>query len=1055
MVSIISAKNFEIEGIICSKSPDLLSNKTTYTIPVVWHVFTPLANPNSYPDYLIHDALATLNANFNNSKITDVTFNFVLAKIDPEGKCTTGITYHDSPLVGSLSPVYDVPLKNAVHWDNARYLNIYQVTEIVDYLGQPTTESGYTIQPCLPRPYQPSFAGFDCSLAGSTPGFDERDGVVIEDDYLVGLTHEVGHWLGLFHTWGPDGFYPQLYPWWTQCGGNCEANGDFICDTNPMQSYGGQGTCDENTCDPADHFPDPTDNFMSYSDQCWQTFTANQYEKMLEILDFWRPDIHSLVNLEATGVINFVENISCTSSGVTCFYSVFNLPNNGKIRTGNIYVSNGAHLIIDDDVEIKMCKGSYVYIDKGGKLELRGKLTGDSPGIWDGIIVEGTLTSTSNQATFKAVSGSVIENAKIGVKFQNSYNHKFGKLELNGTTFNNNFTGIQMLSNVDYDFETEIKNCQFTNSVVGIQSFIELERALDVYVIDCDFTNTHTGTELGQNGIGVYAKSARFYVYDDVTDMDYSIGCNFYGLDYGIRIESLNSSKYNYIFNNEFKKCQFGIYNLSSNAGRFVFNKFRLEEAPLSAVNRYGIYIDGFNTTASIQENLFSSSNSSSPSIGVYHDDTGQANKFVRRNTFSNLKYGVEATNVNANNFQGIQAPGLLYTCNNFSSNEKDIYAFTADINVVNVNQKGLDLDINFTPPILVSVATGNKFSGSTEPGYSSVHNNMQFLGNPQVLRYFRREILNEIPVNPIAIQEIQDQSTNCTKEEFSYLEDAPEGGGTSYLNLPEGEAELWGKLIPTLELLTDLRNEYVEMFDSWTEEIRNNKSEVICNTTIYKDEICRKLLNKVLGSDSINFEKLETIILNSGSDISMYVWLLKEYVQRQNWSQADNIYNILQSNYSDAFAHDVSTINDTYNVVKYKQNLDQSDINTLKVIADSYIGNGSKWAQTILSQYGFLYHPKFEEEGQIRSYKTSGREFSLIDFSVAPNPANNSISINIPSRVNEVWVDITNVSGVNVFSKKLANSATLDISSLANGVYIIQFNDGKSRIQKKFIKVN
>ena len=36
----------------------------------------------------------------------------------------------------------------------------------------------------------------------------------------------------------------------------------------------------------------------------------------------------------------------------------------------------------------------------------------------------------------------------------------------------------------------------------------------------------------------------------------------------------------------------------------------------------------------------------------------------------------------------------------------------------------------------------------------------------------------------------------------------------------------------------------------------------------------------------------------------------------------------------------------------------------------------------------------------------------------VYPNPANSSISINIPSRVNEVRVDITNVSGVNVFLK-------------------------------------
>jgi hypothetical protein len=73
----------------------------------------------------------------------------------------------------------------------------------------------------------------------------------------------------------------------------------------------------------------------------------------------------------------------------------------------------------------------------------------------------------------------------------------------------------------------------------------------------------------------------------------------------------------------------------------------------------------------------------------------------------------------------------------------------------------------------------------------------------------------------------------------------------------------------------------------------------------------------------------------------------------------------------------------------------------------------------------------------------------------VYPNPANNSISIYMPSRVNEVRVDITNVSGVNVFTKKMSNSTTLDISSWANGVYIIQFNDGKSRVQKKFIKVD
>ena len=104
-------------------------------------------------------------------------------------------------------------------------------------------------------------------------------------------------------------------------------------------------------------------------------------------------------------------------------------------------------------------------------------------------------------------------------------------------------------------------------------------------------------------------------------------------------------------------------------------------------------------------------------------------------------------------------------------------------------------------------------------------------------------------------------------------------------------------------------------------------------------------------------------------------------------------------------------------------------------------------------------YMLKYDKDG----CKVSGCRLVNADDSVIwdeqpvvyPNPANSSISINIPSRVNEVRVDITNVSGVNVFSKKLANSTTLDISNWTNGVYIIQFNDGKSRIQKKFIKVD
>lgn len=563
---------------------------------------------------------------------------------------------------------------------------------------------------------------------------------------------------------------------------------------------------------------------------------------------------------------------------------------------------------------------------------------------------------------------------------------------------------------------------------------------------------------MGQNGIGIYAKSSRFNVFDDLTDLDYSIGCNFYGLDYGIRIESLNSSKYNYIYNNKFEKCQYGIYNLSSTAGRFVYNKFKLEEAPISNSNRYGIYIDGFNTNASIQENTFyGSANSSSLSIGVFHDNTGQSNKFVRRNVFANLKYGVQAINVNANNFQGSQAPGLLYTCNNYNNNEKDIYPSMADINVININQKGLDNVIINGQPEIISVATGNKFFGSTFVGYNSIHNNMQNFGSPFILNYRRREIPVEIPFNPLQVSETPDPNQNCVKEEFTYLQDPPEEGegGGEYLMLPEEEEGLKIELQRVNEILTYLKSEYANLSATWSEEIRNNKSNDISNYSIYKDEVNRKFINKLLNAEEINFSEIEEA-LTIGDDYSMYVWLFREYVDRLDWSKADNTIMLIEDKFSNDFPDEISSLVSVYGILKNKSLLDQNDVLSLQEIADSYYKNGAKWAQTILSQYGYLYHPKVDEESEERNRKNEiDFKNSIEEHSVIPNPATNMVSINIPKGSKDVLVEISNAKGLKMLTKLLSENISIDISNWANGIYIVSFNDNNSVVQKKFIKVN
>ncbi|TFK24299.1 hypothetical protein FA15DRAFT_704738 [Coprinopsis marcescibilis] len=89
------------------------------------------------------------------------------------------------------------------------------------------------------------------------------------DNFRFGktLTHEVGHWLGLYHTFDGD---------------NCFGAGDFVDDT-PAQASATDvfSGCDiRDTC-PSQPGADPTWNFMDYSsDFCQLAFSGGQISRM-------------------------------------------------------------------------------------------------------------------------------------------------------------------------------------------------------------------------------------------------------------------------------------------------------------------------------------------------------------------------------------------------------------------------------------------------------------------------------------------------------------------------------------------------------------------------------------------------------------------------------------------------------------------------------------------------------------------------------------------------------------------------------------------------------
>nr|WP_018348081.1 zinc metalloprotease [Longispora albida] len=222
---LLSAKGVQSSGLTA----------TAVTVPVVVHVIskdTTRAGGNM-PQSMITDQINVLNRDF-----AAHGFQFTLTKTTR----TVNRKWYDMDRSGA-----EASAKKALHEGGMNTLNLY-----VTGLG---TNLGYA--------YLPDTAP---SLA--------YDGVVILNESLPGgttanynegdtATHEIGHWLGLYHTFD----------------GGCAAPGDYVADTAAEASSASGCPAGRDTCTAPGE--DPIHNFMDYSyDPCMYEFTPGQGQRM-------------------------------------------------------------------------------------------------------------------------------------------------------------------------------------------------------------------------------------------------------------------------------------------------------------------------------------------------------------------------------------------------------------------------------------------------------------------------------------------------------------------------------------------------------------------------------------------------------------------------------------------------------------------------------------------------------------------------------------------------------------------------------------------------------
>jgi len=294
------------------------SSRNLVNVQVAWHVIHASNGAGNISNDMIVDQIEVLNDAYAPYDIF-----FTLVSVD--------YTMNDNWFTDMNQ--YESAYKQQLNIDPVHHLNIYSgnMPGLVgwSYLPYQWPEGSYMHGVCLL---------YSCLPGGTAYPYNAGDTA----------THEVGHYLGLEHTFR----------------NGCSTNNDYVDDTPQEDNGNNISSCNNTDTCPNDPGMDPVHNFMTYTDDaCLDEFTTGQGDRMEDMIATYRPGL--LENPVAPEWIYTTTNVIQVPANSTVDLDI---TFDGTTVVGGDYA---AHIYFEEStMDTTLLLPSYMHISGITNLEL-------------------------------------------------------------------------------------------------------------------------------------------------------------------------------------------------------------------------------------------------------------------------------------------------------------------------------------------------------------------------------------------------------------------------------------------------------------------------------------------------------------------------------------------------------------------------------------------------------------------------------------------------------------------------------------------------------------